>query len=145
MADVINVDYQWFIDGVAWVNATTQDIKAPHKGNYQVVVTNLNGCESESQIVYVITGVDEQSKEKYKISAYPNPFSEFTTISVSLPASIFKYDLHVVNMIGETVIKASNIASETFTIDGTQLPKGFYIFRIISENKELGTGKLIVK
>ncbi len=77
-------------------------------------------------------------------SIYPNPFSDYTTIALDrwpdAPLSFYLY-----NSTGQQVRSIENIQSQQFTIHREGLSQGLYLFQLVSNGKQLSSGKLMVK
>lgn len=87
-------------------------------------------------------GINELDNEsKWKLA--PNPFNEFTVLSVENKATILSkviiYDIH-----GRVVKSINNINSHQVKISKDQLQTGIYFFQLYSENKIIASGKILV-
>jgi hypothetical protein len=76
-----------------------------------------------------LTGIDEINNNENNISVYPNPASNFITISTSL-----KSELKILNVQGQTILQYS-LQQEKTDIDISRLAKGVYILKLKSNNK----------
>ncbi len=77
--------YQWYYNTVAVSGATLQNYTAAGNGNYYIISTNSVGCSSTSNVLTVSSvGLQAYSAIKNALIAYPNPFSENTTLQLSL-------------------------------------------------------------
>lgn len=88
------------------------------------------------------TGINElDNQTKWKI--VPNPFNEFTVLSVENNAIILSeviiYDIH-----GRVVKSINNINSNQVKISKDQLQSGIYFFQLYTENKIIASGKMLV-
>ncbi|MEX0996194.1 MAG: T9SS type A sorting domain-containing protein [Flavobacteriaceae bacterium] len=85
-------------------------------------------------------GIDEM--ETKKMSIFPNPFSNNTTLQ-----SINELNnaiLTVYNLQGQAVKEMKNISGQTTIINRNNLPAGLYIVRISQDNQILMTDKLLI-
>ena len=64
--------YQWYLNSNLVPGATSNVLIAHQNGNYQVAVTDTNGCTAFSNAVVVATGIAEFSQAN-GINVYPNP------------------------------------------------------------------------
>lgn len=87
---------QWYDSNGAIDGATAQTYFPMASGQYYVIVTNSNGCESNSSNVinFIYTSIDEVSVNN--ISIYPNPFTQHFTVeyrnNIESNVSIVLYD-----------------------------------------------------
>jgi hypothetical protein len=129
--------YQWFINGDAIENATTQtlEISAWEYGVYAVEVTT-DGCTTRSgDYTYLVTETgDEHSSQ---IDVYPNPVVNTLFIRVAEESSF-----EILNLVGSTIMKNTLTAGAPNTIDLGLLPAGTYIV-YVSSSTETQTVKLI--
>ncbi|MBP7409749.1 MAG: PKD domain-containing protein [Flavobacteriales bacterium] len=74
------VGYQWYLDGAVIPGATGQEWAPLMNGNYSVVITDANGCMSESLPVYFGTvGLVDAAAATFRI--YPQPADDELTIT----------------------------------------------------------------
>lgn len=66
--------YQWYIVGDTTVHSTAQTFTPTVNGNYYVLISDSNGCQSPSNVVGFFTAM--HTLEDNAISIFPNPFSE---------------------------------------------------------------------
>ena len=72
--------YQWYHDGTLIPGATEYFYVANASGNFNVVCTDVNGCEVEAVIFDVIAGIKEFSNNKAVI-LMPNPANEILNVT----------------------------------------------------------------
>ena len=78
------------------------------------------------------------------IRIMPNPFKDFTTISVS-GIDMTGSTLEVSNMIGQTVNVVSGSGDGVFHFSRTGLNAGVYIYRVNQNGRTIGTGKMVIE
>jgi hypothetical protein len=67
-----------------------------------------------------------------EIKVAPNPFNDKLIIGdITIPISIYLFESN-----GKEVLKQESIDKSTFEIATSQLPKGFYILKIKTENQQ---------
>lgn len=99
-------------------------------GDYQLLITDANGCTDSTACVNVsdtITNAGfEQNTSAFKI--YPNPVSDQLTIETS--AENFHFE--IVNTLGEVVYVSNSIVSNTtnLSLRSVGLSEGLYILRL---------------
>lgn len=87
--DVLTTDpaaaWQWYRDGSVVPGANTQTFSADVVGNYQVQITDTNGCEALSDMYVVsVLNVDEGQAAGQRFTLYPNPSDGILNINVTL-------------------------------------------------------------
>jgi|GEM_PF-3396550 len=140
-ANLSGASYQWFDcdAGLIIPAETNQSFTPTATGNYAVSVTDGSGCSSLSACIPVIVSGIENASLSKAISIYPNPASEWITISNS-------NDLHVsalslINLSGQLVKEVTNTNSGKMNI--SLLDNGIYFVKIKVNGFEI-TKKLIV-
>ena len=71
-------------------------------------------------------GVNDEPGSELQMEISPNPFSTETNIRFSNPAS-FPFELRIINLMGQEVLKKQNIKGETVSLTNEGLPAGSYI------------------
>jgi hypothetical protein len=77
---------QWFRNGAAITGATNQSLAITQNGSYQVVVTDGNGCASDSSNALNILNVSVAGQTFGYFNLYPNPTTGKAWLQVELPA-----------------------------------------------------------
>jgi hypothetical protein len=97
----------------------------------------------------VLTGIGD-NKEPFAGSVtanYPNPFSEYTTVTVNLKKSA-RLSIEVTNLFGQRISYEDRgtvqAGSHLFRIDGTSLADGVYFYTVKADNGSM-TQKMIVR
>jgi len=133
--------YSWSNGQSSTSANATNTITGLAAGNYNVQVTDGNGCVvSESILVSTNTGVEEQSLEAL-ISVYPNPAKDM--ITVELPAGKQAIICELFNIIGARMESFNVAGQQRFSVDLKTVAKGVYFLRI-NVNGQLITKKIIV-
>ncbi len=91
-----------------------------------------------------IVGINEPNASETKISIYPNPSSETTTISISHNVILSKAVIHIFDVIGNEV-KTLDIYEHEYVFKNANLSNGVYFYKIINNGKQISDGKLIIK
>ncbi len=84
--------YQWMFNGNIIPNATEEEYTVTANGNYQVIVTNENGCTDTSD-VYAVTnyqnvGLDDLPTLAKQVIVFPNPANNIVYIKSPAPVNI---------------------------------------------------------
>lgn len=86
-------------------------------------------------------GINENSIQ-VNHSLYPNPFSQSTVLKFEYSVSQ-NYRLQIINSTGQLVKEIDNIYSGEIHINGNQLKKGIYFYRLTTNHNEILAGKLM--
>jgi len=126
------VNYQWYLDGVLINGATDYFYVAPVSGNYNVVVTDVNGCEVEAAIFDVVAGLTPALSKGEGVTAFPNPVTDMLTIIN--PKSGESLNIIIYNHLGEKVFESTQENSPAeLTLDLNALPAGIFHTEINSK------------
>jgi len=117
------VSYQWYHNGNVIPGATDYYYVAPEGGNFNVVATDVNGCEVEAVIFDVTAGVTQFSDGGLQLAIFPNPASESLTIT-GLISSGIAVDISIYNVLGEKIFSA--VDWKLPTVNCQPFPSGIY-------------------
>lgn len=109
--------------------------------------TDVNGCsatDSAKVFVDACLGVDEENT--YKISIFPNPFHDFTTIYFGQEL-VGNHSVLIYDLLGQIAYSVDNVKGNQLEIKRNELKVGVYVFSLIDSetNQEVYTTKLIVE
>jgi hypothetical protein len=106
----------------------------------RTVVVNKSNSLSQTEL-------DKLVQNSYGLDQnIPNPFSDITSISYSLPESDKNASILLLNLNGQ-LIKEFKLkdAKGAITISSGELQKGIYLYSLVSNNSEIITKKMILK
>ncbi len=88
-------------------------------------------------------GYPETLENKY-ISLFPNPFSHTLTLHLANPVEQ-RNTILIYNALGKQVLKIDRLlpGENDLTNPVSTLPKGIYLYRILSDEKTMGYGKIV--
>jgi hypothetical protein len=114
--------YRWFFDGQEIIGATQQTYEPSTNGNYQVEVTDQNGCASlwSDLFPFFETGVAEVA-EHTSIYLFPNPTNALIHIG-GLNGATENFEVTVIDLVGRKILSVANQK----TIDLTTFENGIY-------------------
>lgn len=117
--------YQWYVDGDLIPGATGQSWSPLVNGNYSVVITDANGCTSQSLPVYFGTvGITETIATTMRI--YPQPADDVLMITnVIAGASLDLFDAS-----GRVASSAKANTSGIARMDVSALAAGSYLLKV---------------
>ncbi len=123
------VTYQWIFNGNIIPGATNSALIANDIGDYQVIVTNNEGCVDTSAIHEVNdVGIKDPAGIASRISVYPNPAHD--VVYISAPINV---DLHISDVSGKLIKKVAD--AKKVSISG--LADGTYLFHILDKDHNL--------
>ena len=129
------VSYQWLLNDTIVNGATSNPYTAVDTGNYQVIVTDANGCSDTSAIFHYATGV-ENIPGAEKIRMYPNP--AVSVLSIDAPYAV---DITIYSIDGRKVLGIQNAQQ----VDISTLSTGTYQVKITDrEGRLVKMEKLVV-
>jgi hypothetical protein len=108
---------------------------------------NVGGTPGSVNSVYNDQDTTGNDVKKCRISCYPNPFSDYTTLQVEIKAS-GRYKVEIFDLQGRVVSTLSdqNLEAGRYSIDwngksdtGAPLPAGVYIIRLAGEEVQSNT------
>ena len=126
--------YQWFYGGNAVPGATDYFYVAQASGDYNVVATDVNGCEVEAAIFDVIAEI-QSAVGSQQSSVYPNPAGDFVIIKSDFIRTAA--EISIFNMIGEKIIdeQLQDENAGKRSLDVHNLSPGIYWIEIASAGK----------
>lgn len=130
------VAYQWFRNGVAISGSTGQNFLLSLPGNYQVEITDANGCSAMSPVYQVLTvGLEDIVSEVLGI--YPNPFNSLLFIDISPGFRENVRYFRLLDALGRQVyirhVKHEN-GSGPYLLNVPALTEGVYFLETVFEN-----------
>jgi PKD repeat protein len=131
--------YQWYYNNVAIANDTLYYHVATQNGDYGVIVSNPNGCESGVNIPGVITGIEDDLSALNNLEVYPNPSTGAFEISF-LSQGVQKVKIEFYDNVGR-VIEANTILSTNglnkFAFNSYELSSGIYTLKLTDNSKSV--------
>jgi hypothetical protein len=134
---------QWYYEHAIIAGATEQTYTANRTGWYELLVTNQQGCTSDSAEIFVdvTIGIDETSLTGIKI--YPNPAQDM--IQIEGDAIEPSTRLQVYDMVGRMVnTMETHYQNHRITLY-PHLSNGVYILKIMAGDKEYAYRIVIAK
>lgn len=131
---------QWYFNGTLIPGATNPTYTPTANGNYFVIVTDGNGCSSDTSNVFVVTGLTIDDNMTNNFTMYPNPAGHKIVIESGLQGN---YTIQLIDQIGQKVLQVyTNRSNEVISVE--DLPQGIYVVMISSGNGVMSR-KLMVK
>jgi hypothetical protein len=131
---------QWYFNGTLIPGATGSTYTPTANGNYFVIVTDVNGCSSDTSNVFNVTGLTVIDQEEQGFVFYPNPASNKFVVETEISGY---YTIQLIDQLGQKVIQVyTNRTNEVISVQ--ELPQGIYFVMINSEKGSMSR-KLMVK
>lgn len=129
---------QWHDVSGAIAGATNNTYVTPGDGDYYVIVTDTNGCVSDtSDVVSIFTGIPG-TQPNWKLSAYPSPTSDIVNVQLS-GLEAHSCQLNILNTSGQLVHQQRVIRQSGTTtaipVDLSHFAAGLYLIRITTESR----------
>jgi hypothetical protein len=139
VANLANINYQWFKNGELIPEATGRFLTPIGPGEYQVLGNN-GQCSflSESIIVDEVVGIEDDFA-RFGIAAYPNPMEEVLQVSLFSdylgPVRVSLHDLRGASLLYDEFQKQENLVERS--IQTSTLLRGIYILRIEANGQKV--------
>ncbi|HKR06989.1 MAG TPA: T9SS type A sorting domain-containing protein [Bacteroidia bacterium] len=134
---------QWYNMNGAIAGANNISYHPSASGNYFTIITDVNGCKSDTSNVIYYSPLGISYLKQNGFSIYPNPASDFIIINFTNTQE--KHNITLSNIIG-TILSNQyyNSDSGMFKLDVSDLTPGIYMITIKTKS-EIYTQKLIIK
>ncbi len=131
-ANEAGASYQWMhCFGLSIPGATNQSFSPGTTGVYQVLITVGNCVQRSGCRSMQVVGVDELENQQ-ALSVYPNPLSDYLTITLAKQDMNERFTVVVYNAIGDQVVK-QEMNSSSLVLDLSKQPAGFYMLSLVSK------------
>lgn len=111
-----------------------------------ITVKNMPGIAAWNQIdnfsIMTTTGIGEQQSSNSKVSIYPNPFTQSTTINFEEEQK--NITIKIMNLSGNE-FKSVNFTGKQLVIDKEEMKAGIYFVQTIDEKKKVTNNKLVIQ
>lgn len=146
----LNNNYH-FYEGIGNSLGLLRDFSLGIEGGVYLVCFQQNGINQNVYDLYgtpppcgLNTDIADFNVYKDELNIYPNPFSEYTTISIKETPD--KYSLLVIYNIQGSIVKViTNIQANKVIIPRKNMTSGLYLVMLISTNNIIKYGKIIVE
>ncbi|MBX3163770.1 MAG: T9SS type A sorting domain-containing protein [Bacteroidetes bacterium] len=141
VSDASAYSYSWSPNSaIVSANTTARSITVNATGIYSVEVTNtLSGCVTNGAVeVAICTGIAENQTENFTI--YPNPSAGQFSVEGNFAAGT---QIIISDAVGKQIMKTPlNKGNNSIQI---KEESGLYFYQIISQSKQIATGKLLIE
>jgi hypothetical protein len=125
--------YQWVLNGNSIAGETGQSHNAVTGGNYQVIVTNSNGCSAISDTTILLSTGAIAITDGTSLNVFPNPFNDQTTVALSVNAAS-SVSIELYNMEGQLITNIYNgdclPGLHKFDMNSTGIAAGVYMMKV---------------
>ncbi len=117
-------------------------VKTDYSGNLRNLITPDIGAFEYS--VYIPNAIENINQKNNLLTLFPNPVSNYLVIQLS-DKWVDKYCIQLYKLQGTKVFEReySNSSSQTINVAG--FPKGIYFVKVVSDNPEIKTAKIIIQ
>lgn len=131
--------YQWKLDGSDISGATLQQHTATANGDYEVYVTDVNGCSGSSAVLNV-TGTSIDEANLTTIGIYPNPVVD--VLSITSNQHIASVSVYTAS--GQLVqLNQYMVDANKYMIDTAPIAEGLYVVYINTVDGNTSTVKFV--
>ena len=123
-----SVEIQWGNSGTAYI---------------YVIPTNEYDCIGDTAILQVSIGSQGVNKKQYyKVSTYPNPFTDYMIISFN-NAEKYSFDLYIIELTGKLCRIVNDINTSEYVLERKDLESGIYFLEL--RGPRTYRGKIIIE
>ncbi len=134
--------------GTGVTGGTTFNPSVSGSGIFSITYTYSDGtCSnmaSDNIQVDLCTGVTGTTGTN-EVKVYPNPFNDFTILSIGKGIQLKGTKIHIFDMTGKEVMIITDITTYELRIDSKDMQNGMYFFQLMNRDTEVGKGKLIIQ
>jgi hypothetical protein len=127
------------------------DFVVPLVKAVQELSAKVDDQQKEIEALKTVLGDKGLSQEStdYKAKLHqnsPNPYSSFTTITMTLPESTTHADIMIYNLEGKQLrrIAVTNRGEVSIKVTASELPAGMYLYSLIADGKIVDTKRMIL-
>ena len=124
--------YQWYFNGNIISGATDYFYVAQASGDYNVVATDINGCEVDAAISNVVAG-QLSTVDSRQLTIFPNPVEDKFTMYYAHCTMGTAVEISIYDVLGEIVYRDVNCRQRT--VDCRLFQTGLYWLEITSSGK----------
>lgn len=132
---------QWYLNGTAIHNATSNTLDIEEPGDYKVIVTNENNCTNNSEIFSVdelYTALEKPIPAIYNV--YLNPENRTLIINGEIIESA---EVNIYNIQGIPIKKLADVSELPVSIDLSFCTNGYYVVCVQNERVNFKTKILL--
>jgi hypothetical protein len=122
--------YQWYLEGSAIPGAVGGSYEITVSGNYQLQVTDSNGCSAVSSSIY-LEWVGTVLLQSGKLLIYPNPAED--ALFLEFQDSPRNETVMLYNVLGELILSVEIGPENPFVIDIKGFAEGVYFLKVGEE------------
>ncbi len=137
------IDYVWDFGDGDTSTALEPNHEYAEKGVYEVCLTVSNIYDTNTSCKTLMLGTTSTADQKYDVdvSIYPNPASDYLTVSIHNYLAIDGV-VRFYNMAGE-MMKEEVLTSASTIVDIRELPSGVFVYQIYDGVQEIYNGKVV--
>lgn len=127
--------YQWFYNSIPLAGQTNQVLFSPTSGNYFVIITDSNGCNTVSNLI-TVTGFKEVLNNEW-LQCYPNPVKDQLVLSFNKEIKNDKVEITITDVTGRKIKQITQNGinlNRVINLDLNQISNGIYIIKIFVDD-----------
>ncbi len=126
--------YQWYLDGVLIIGATSQVYTATQNGSYTVMASDINGCSFTTMPIMVTdipvsVGNTVVSEPRF----YPNPTTGICWLE--LPSTSDKTEILITDIAGKVIHRSVVKDQAKIPFDLSKAARGIYMVKVVTTEK----------
>lgn len=136
--------YAWLLNGAPFVNS--EDLTSAPAGEYELQVTDGNGCVSTFAFTLTETVGTSQPGEQVFAEVFPNPARDKATLAVAFPTTRALY-WSITDANGRVLKNqaAGQVREQNISLEIKDLPAGAYQVRVITEHEHFVQPLVVVR
>ncbi|WP_422861286.1 tail fiber domain-containing protein [Flagellimonas sp. W118] len=140
------INYSGFTPIIVEALKELNDENRTLKQELEYFKVELNELKSEMKELQEIKNGAVDSNNFVLLQNIPNPFNEDTYIRYTVPTYTTKNSLYVFDLKGSLLLEFNNLKAGEgeVIIEAGSLEAGLYLYKLISDGKEIGTKKMIL-
>lgn len=136
--------YQWNLNGGSITGATNQNYTVTTNGIYTVTITDANGCQATSApFLFNSVGINDVGSN-YSVIISPNPMMNETTITLNTTGLKGAIHLQLADVTGK-IVADELCKDDKINFKRGSLESGIYFYHLINNDRNLITGKLVIR
>ena len=137
---------------LAYICSTTDTINIGmlNNGTYQLIYNLINNYNQiilhTDTLLFTVqqtSGINDLQKENIVI-VYPNPFNNKTTFSINKNIIVKDAELYIFDAYQRQIKHIEIINNNDFIINKGSLANGIYFYKLMNNQKQIKTGKLVI-
>ncbi len=142
---------EWSYNYPRGILSNANSVQQTTDGGYILLGTTTDttgGIDNDMYLVKIdglgLVSIYNNDLPKLNVFAYPNPFTEYTTIEMN-DSKNREFSMKLLNSQGQIIRSINNITVGQIRIERDNLASGLYFFQLSTDRQLVAAGKLIIK